>query len=188
MDNIKGDEIRHGKMIYLDALSKDRLASIPDEPLSESMLNRLHEHDVALQPITSREVVEKVKAQGGLIFAICLRADKSCIGVCSLMDVDWKSRRAQLKIAIVDGAHYTIDRLCDVIQTVLQFTYWEANLNRIYVYCPSDNGVLYEALDFCQLTNEGRLRQQIYRNGTYFDLWIYSILQREWSGRQDALE
>lgn len=181
MDNIKGDEVRHGQHVYLDALSKDRLASIPNDPLSEVMLNRLHENSSVLQPMTSRDIVEKVKAHGGLVFAICLREDKSCIGVCSLSDEDWKSRHAQLKIGIVDAAHYTSDMLADVIQTMLQFAYWEANLNRVYVYCASDNSVLRDTLDHSQFTLEGRLRQEIYRNRNYHDLLIYSILQRDWA-------
>ena len=85
-------------------------------------------------------------------------------------------------MGIVDETYYTSEMLGDVLQTVLQFVYWEANLNRIYVYCASDNSVLLDTLDHSPFTHEGQLRHEIYRNGDYLDRHIYSILQREWEG------
>jgi len=70
--------------------------------------------------------------------------------------------------------------LTDVIQTLLQFAYWEANLNRIAVHCADDNVLLITALEKIGFTLEGRMRQQLYRDGRYIDQVTYSILAREW--------
>lgn len=180
MDKIRGDEVRHGKDMYLAAVSKNLIASLDNAFLSKDMLNRLHTHAV-LQPLTASSIIASYKAQGEMVFAVCLRSNNDCIGVSGLGDVDWKSRHAHLTVGIVSEAHYTTTMLADVIQTVLQFAYWEANLNRIAVHCADDNDFMQQALDQVNFTLEGTLRQDIYRNGHYIDKHIYSILQREWS-------
>lgn len=180
MDKIRGDEVRHGKDIYLAAVSKDLIASLDNTFLSEDMLNRLHTHS-ALQPLTASAIIENYKAQGEMVFAVCLRNDDHCIGVCHLGNVAWSLRHADLMLSIVSEAHYTTAMLADVIQTVLQFSYWEANLNRIAVHCAADNDLMQQSLEQLNFTHEGTLRQHIYRNAHYIDKHIYSILQRDWS-------
>ena len=177
---IKGDEVRHGKHVVLEALSKTVIDSMPDAPLSEAMLMQLNDGLRAITPMTAKQVMEAVKAQDGLTFALRLQHEDRIIGACQLSDIDWTGRHAQLCISIVDEAHFTVDMLADVLQTVLQFTYWEANLNRIAMRCLDDNTHLQSALERVGFTNEGRLRQEAYRNGAFMDVLVYSILSREW--------
>ena len=180
---IKGDEVRQGKQIYLDALSKNVIDSLRDDPLSEQMLIQLNDGTVPIFPLTMRQVMQSYKDSGELPFALRLQSDNACIGSCRLAEIDWKSRHAQLFIGFVSEAHFTIEILKDVIQTVLQFAYWEANLNRIYLYCIEDNMLLREAVEQAGFTNEGRFRQEVYRHGRYLDKLVFSILHREWSSR-----
>jgi RimJ/RimL family protein N-acetyltransferase len=183
MDNlIKGDEVRRGTQIYLNALTQDVIAELETIQLSEAMLHQLHDGSTPLTPMTAGQMAQAYQAMGGLAFALRLQTDHACIGCCCLANVAWQARHAQLHIGIVDEIYFTRGILLDVIQTILQFAYWEANLNRIYVRCVEDNTLLCDALEQAGFTNEGHLRQEVYRNGHYLDQVIYSILQREWSG------
>ncbi len=130
--------------------------------------------------------MESYKESGELLFALRLSGDETCIGCCRLTDIDWQVRRAQLFIGIVSEAHYTLEILTDVIQTVLQFAYWEANLNRIAVHCVEDHVLMQAAVEQVGFTNEGRFRQEAYRNGRYLDKIMYSILQREWAQTENT--
>lgn len=178
---IKGDEVRHGKYIYLDAVSKDIIDSLSDNLLTDNILYHLNNGSTAISPMNAKEVLESYKESGELVFSLRLRTDETCIGTCRLGNIDWKSRHAQLFIGIISEAHLTLDMLVDIIQTTLQFVYWEANLNRIYIHCVEDDTLLPEALEQTRFSNEGYFRQEVYRNGCYLDKVIYSILQREWS-------
>ena len=178
---IKGDEVRYGKLIYLDALSNEIIDSLSTARLSETMLIQLNDGKTPVYPMSAQRVAQFAKLEGGLIFAVRLITNKTCIGVCRLTDIAWQARHAKLQISLFDEAHFSADMLIDVIQTVLQFAYWEANLNRVYVHSPEDHTVLHEALEQIGFTNEGCLRQEVYRNGCYLDILIHSILQREWS-------
>lgn len=183
---IKGDEVRHGKQVYLDTLSKQLIDEFADTPLSEKMLIQLNDGSVPIFPMTAKQVMESYKSSGEILFALRLIGAETCIGSCRLADIDWQVRRAQLFIGIVDERYFTLEILTDVIQTVLQFVYWEANLNRIAVHCVADHVLMQTALEQVGFTNEGRFRQEAYRNGRYLDKIIYSILQREWSATNDT--
>ncbi len=182
---VKGDEVRHGKQVFLDTLSKTVLDEFEDIPLSEKMLIQLNDGSVPIFPMTAKEVVASYKSSGELLFALRLINAQTCIGSCRLADIDWQARRAQLFIGIVDERHFTLEILTDVIQTMLQFVYWEANLNRIAVHCVEDHVLMQAALEQVGFTNEGRFRQEAYRNGRSLDKIIFSKLQREWSATND---
>ncbi len=177
---VKGDEVRHGAHLYLDALSKEIIETLADVPLSEPLLYQLNQGDAPISLATARQVAQSYSESDGLVFALRLNPDNTCIGVCQLGDLSWTSRHAQLQISIVDEAALTHTILADALQTILQFAFWEANLNRIYVHCVEDNTLLRDVLDHAGFTNEGGLRQEVYRDGRYLNKFIYSILQREW--------
>lgn len=183
MDNfdIKGDEVRHGKQLFLDAPSQENIDSLDDSRLSEKMLYQLNDGRIAIQPTSAKKVAEASKSSDGLGFALRLQDDDHCIGFARLGDIGWQARIATLTITILDEAYFTVNIVEDAIQTILQFAYWEANLNRIGVDCLEDNSVLREALEKTGFTQEGKLRQEAYRDGRYLDILVYSILVREWS-------
>lgn len=181
MNNIiKGDEVRHGQTIYLSAASKAVIASLSEDSLSETMLTNLHDGSSLIFPTSAQKIAQTMKDKGEVVFAICLSDSKSCIGIAQLHRVSWQARHANLNIAILHEDYLTVEILQDVIQTMLQFVYWEANLNRIAIKCVDNNHLLKTAIENNGFTNEGRLRQEIYRNGSYLDVIVYSILAREW--------
>ncbi|MCA9907770.1 MAG: GNAT family N-acetyltransferase [Anaerolineae bacterium] len=180
---IRGDEVRQGKFIYLDAVSDAVRDTLGDDPLPESLLYQLVEDDRPIAPMTARQVYQTYKDAGELGFALRLSTDKTCIGFCRLGHVSWQARQAQLMVALVREDCLTLELLADVIQTVLQFAYWEANLNRVYADCSADHTLMQAALVQAGFTHEGCLRQEVYRDGRYLDKCVYSILAREWLSR-----
>ena len=179
---IKGNEIRYGKAIYLDGLSKELMGSLSEHPVSEAMLGQDHDRNKAIFPISPQEIATWYKEQGELTFAIRLQNDHTCIGVCRFGEIAWQGRHAQLQLSFFDDSNYQSELVGDTLQTCLQFAYWEANLNRIYLYCGAEQSILKLALEAQNFTHEGTLRQDVYRHGRYLDTHLYSILAREWQG------
>lgn len=180
--SVKGDEVRQGQHVYLDALSKACIATFDDVDLSETMLRQLNDGNTPLTLMTAGKVARTFKDGGGLPFSVRLRADHTYIGVCRLADIGWQARHAQLQVGILDETRLSVVMLADVLQTVLQFAYWEANLNRIAVRCVEDQTMMRQALHRAGFTEEGHLRQEVYRDGHYLDVIVYSMLRRNWSG------
>lgn len=178
---IKGNEVRHGKLVYLDALSDELISTIDSAPLSENILLHLNDGRIAISPQSAQQVLKDYKNSGAIAFALRLQSDQSCIGGCHLANINWQARHAQLCMGIIAEAHFTSEILADAVQALLQFAYWEANFNRIYVQCVEDNILLRTALETVGFINEGCLRQEAFRNGEYLDICIYGILEHDWS-------
>lgn len=183
MDNfgIRGDEIRHGQHIYLDTTSQAIMDSFSDAPLPEALHLHLSDGRVAFRVSTAKAIAGEIKNSDGMVFALCLQETKQCIGLSRLAEIDWKSRRAELSVHLLDEAYLTAEMVTDSICTTLQYAYWEANLNRIGLQCVDNNVLIREAVTAIGFTEEGKLRQQAYRNGQYLDIVKYSILAREFS-------
>ncbi|MEZ4670902.1 MAG: GNAT family protein [Anaerolineae bacterium] len=177
---LKGDDVRRGLKVYLDSISNATIEVLSNVPLSESLLYHLNDGNTPLTPISAKAVGQSYKEGGKLSFSLRLIENADLIGFCRFGDVGWQARHAQLHLSIVEEAYLTPEIVIDVLQTVLKLAYWEANLNRIAVHCIEDNTLLFEALKHTGFTNEGRLRDDVYRNGRYLDRFIFSILCREW--------
>ena len=74
---IRGDEVRQGKFIYLDAVSDAVRDTLGDDPLPESLLYQLVEDDRPIAPMTARQVYQTYKDAGELGFALRLSTDKT---------------------------------------------------------------------------------------------------------------
>ena len=179
--SIRGDEVRRGQHIYLDAVSNDLLDTISDDVLSDTLLNHWHNGTAPLRPTTTKELVQAQKEAGEIVFAVRRIEDDTYVGIASLSDIGWKARHAEMRVGMIDDDYLTADILSDIIQTVLQFAYWEANLNHIGVNCAEDQSALIDALEQVSFLLEGRWRQHLFRNGRYLDQLTYGILAREWS-------
>lgn len=183
---IKGDEIRHGNIIYLDALTTSLIDSMSEEMLSEMMLGQLSDGRAAYSPMSAKTYLQQFKTEGDVTFALRLQEDKRFIGAARFPSIAWQARYARINIAVVLDEFFTKTIMQDVMQTMLQFAFWEANLNRVAMHCIEDNALLAETLDAVGFTDEGRLRQHVYRDGQYLDSVVYSLLHREWVGSNEV--
>lgn len=102
------------------------------------------------------------------------------IGNIALFDVNWVHRSAEVGILIGDKRYWNRGLGGEALQLMVNHAFSTLNLNRVYLRVDVENirGVrAYERVGF---TKEGRLRQAVYRNGIYSDMWIMSILRSEW--------
>jgi len=84
MDNtIRGDDVRYGRHIYLDAVSEDLVNGLPDEIMPASLLEHWHDGNTPMRHITVKQAVRKRKDVGELVFAIRLIDDHTCVGLAS---------------------------------------------------------------------------------------------------------
>ncbi len=108
------------------------------------------------------------------------------IGGCGLDKIDPHSRNAELGLFIGDPDHWNQGLGTDVVRTLLRHGFDTLNLHRIYlrVFEFNERGVsVYRKLGF---TEEGRLREDLYHEGRYWDTLIMGILQSEWDGMKEG--
>ncbi len=107
-------------------------------------------------------------------FAIERRDDRTHIGNASIHDIDWVSQTAWFGLFIGEPSAWNRGFGGDSIQTLVRFAFDEMNLGklRINVFDYNDRAKhVLEALGFVQ---EGCLRRDFFREGSYHDIVILS--------------
>lgn len=102
------------------------------------------------------------------------------VGSCGYFDFDDRSRCAELGIMIGDSSYWGQGIGRDAMLTLLRHGFETLNLNRVFLrtYQYNERALrLYQGLGF---TEEGRLRQDRYHQGRYWDTILMGLLRDEW--------
>lgn len=126
---------------------------------------------------------------GGVNFVIAQRDSLKYLGQINLMMVDTTARKAELAIVLLPE-HQGCGYAREALALLLKYAFDEMNLNRVYLKVYEDNVraiALYERMGF---TREGRLRQEMYREGRYWDIVLMGLLRPDYYGKRgfDACE
>jgi RimJ/RimL family protein N-acetyltransferase len=101
------------------------------------------------------------------------------IGSVSLHRVGHPARHAALGILIGDKTCWTRGYGTDTIVTMLRYAFEELNLNRVWLEVHDFNLRAIACYRKCGFIEEGRLRQDRYRNGEYGDTLVMGVLRDE---------
>jgi RimJ/RimL family protein N-acetyltransferase len=108
------------------------------------------------------------------------------VGSCSFFRMNWRSRHAEAGILIGAREYWGQGYGSDALRTLVHWGFYTLNLNRIYLRVFADNPRAIRSYQKVGFTEEGRLRQDDYRNGTYRDTLMMSVLRSEWEDRLAA--
>ena len=112
-------------------------------------------------------------------FVIRLIETDTPIGFTAIHSLEWGSSVGRLSIGI-GGEHRSSGYGNEALALILRYAFYELNLHRVSleVIAYNERAVrLYERFGFRE---EGRAREQVYRDGKRYDLIMMGILRREW--------
>lgn len=93
---------------------------------------------------------------------------KEFIGVCALKQIDKAAKKAELYICLSPGASGHGYGLL-AVKALLAYGFEKLKLNRIYLYTPAYNTAALRCYHKAGFVQEGRLLQDIVRNGRTYD-------------------
>jgi diamine N-acetyltransferase len=102
------------------------------------------------------------------------------IGNSSLQKIDWLNRSAEAGIFIGNKSYWGKGFGTEAMKLLLQFGFNRLNLNRIYLHVFDTNPRAMRSYEKAGFKLEGRLREDIFKNGAYIDVLMMSILRSEW--------
>lgn len=110
-------------------------------------------------------------------FAIERKDDRAHIGNASLHDIEWVSRTAGFGLFIGEPSAWNRGFGSDAIRTLVRFAFDEMNLRKVRINVFDYNDRAKHILEAQGFVQEGRLRQEFYREGSYHDLVLFSIFR-----------
>lgn len=102
------------------------------------------------------------------------------IGVTSLINIDYSNRNAECIIDIGDKDYWSKGFGREAFQLLLEYAFNELNLHKVYlrVFSYNDRAIrLYQKLGFQE---EGKLKEQLYRNGSWHDILFMGLLKSKY--------
>lgn len=172
-----------GKRIRLRALEKSDLpaavAWLNDPEVTENLLNDTP-LSMDMEEQWYQKMLEKPAEEHILAIDMLDGQEWKHIGSTGFHHVDWKNRIGEYGIMIGDKRQWGKGFGYDATMLMLRYGFNYLNLNKVFLYAIETNtrGIrVYEKTGF---VHEGRLRQDIHKNGRYLDVFIMSVLREEW--------
>ncbi len=147
-----------------------------DIEVKETLRNVLPVGESSLESMI--ESIYKCPYPTNIVFGI--EHDGRLVGVVSLDNINWVSRNAYLSIGIYDKSVWGRGIGKEATKLILKYAFEYLNIHKVNleVYEYNERAIrLYESLGFVQ---EGRLRKNNYRHGSYHDVIIMGMLDREY--------
>lgn len=110
-------------------------------------------------------------------FAIERKDDRTHVGNASIHDIDWVSRTALFGLFVGEPSAWNRGFGGDAIRTLVRFAFDEMNLRKLRISVFEYNDRAKHVLESQGFAQEGRLRREFYREGTYHDLLVLSIFR-----------
>jgi RimJ/RimL family protein N-acetyltransferase len=117
--------------------------------------------------------------------------DGTVIGKCGTGHIDWKNSCVTIWIFIGNPENRSKGYGSDALSLLVNFIFREMNMNRVQLYVFAFNERAVTSYKKVGFVVEGVQKQELFRNGTYNDVYIMSILKREYDaakgGDADAI-
>ncbi|SHI20948.1 GNAT family N-acetyltransferase [Sporanaerobacter acetigenes] len=134
-------------------------------------------------PMTLWEEEEWVKSQkssqdGSYNFAIEDIETKKYIGGCGIQEVNWLSRVATVGIMIGDKEYWGKGYGTDAMKVLMNFIFNNMNIRKIRLSTFSFNMRARKSYEKCGFEVEGILKDEIFKDGKYYDEIIMSVFNK----------
>jgi len=103
------------------------------------------------------------------------------IGNCSIFDINRRARSAEVGLFIGDKSCWNKGYGTEVMRLLLRYGFGTLNLNRIFLRVDAENMGGIRAYEKAGFIHEARLRESDFREGSYCDDLIMSVLRSEWT-------
>ncbi|MGB3365867.1 MAG: GNAT family protein [Acidaminobacteraceae bacterium] len=115
-------------------------------------------------------------------FAIEAKDSNKYIGGCGINEIDWKNSVATVGIMIGDKDYWSKGYGTDAMKLLVKFIFEQMNVNKIKLNVYSFNERARKCYLRTGFTQEGILREELFRDGKYHDIILMGILKSEYFG------
>lgn len=182
-----GNKLLRGERVYLTAITRDDSATIARWFSDVELLRLTSYHNIMPQTVRDQEkrYDRMRKEDQDYTFGVRIQYEEKLIGIISINDPDWRSRWASIGVTIGEKAYWGKGYGTEAIGILLRYAFYELNLNRIELDVASYNERAIRSYKKAGFQQEVVRRQALYRDDTYYDIIVMSILRDEWLQAQE---
>jgi [ribosomal protein S5]-alanine N-acetyltransferase len=170
-----------GKHVYLRALTKADLPAVLPWTSNRTVTRYLFR---GAFPATIDELTDAFEATAksphDVELAVCDDATDRLIGITGLHSIHWVARSCEFRILIGEPSFWRKGLGTESCQCMAAYAFELLNMHKLWLGVTNKNvGALrsYEKVGFAK---EGVLRDEVFRNGQYYDVVRMSMLQNEY--------
>ncbi len=181
-----------GRRVRLRPIEKDDLPRFVKWLADEETRSFLSQHLPYSLMQEERWYEDNLKAREEQAWAIDVQPEGAAlvpwehIGSCGFFHLNWRCRHAEAGILIGARERWGQGYGSDALRTLVHWGFYTLDLNRIYLRVFDDNARAIRCYQKVGFVEEGRLRQDDYRNGAYRDTLLMSMLRSEWDSQVAA--
>lgn len=113
-------------------------------------------------------------------FAICFPPRETARGMIKLAR-QWEEIREWDVGWALHPQEWGMGYAAEAAWQVMDWAFRELNVHRIVAFCHVDNAASMRVMEKLGMHRDGRLRETRWLNGRWWDEYVYSILEREWT-------
>ncbi len=177
-----------GNKVYLRALEKEDISGNYFQWFNDQEVCRFNSHGRFPNNMEKMEAyLHRAYTDPSLVvFAIISRKNDVHVGNISLQGINLIDRSAEYAIILGEKDYWGKGIAKESSDLILHHGFMNLNLNRIYCGTTDDNIAMQKLAVYMGMTEEGRRREAIYKNGVYHDIVEYGILCREYFSKQQG--
>lgn len=117
-------------------------------------------------------------------FAIETIASNKYIGGCGINQIDWKNSWVIIGIVIGDKDYWSKGYGLDAMNVLVGFIFNQMNINKIKLNVFSFNERAIACYEKCGFIREGVLREELFRDGKYYDVIAMGMFRKDFSAKK----
>ncbi|MCQ1531337.1 GNAT family N-acetyltransferase [Lutispora saccharofermentans] len=179
----------YGDKVKLRAYKKEDI-KLAYEYMNDSEMKRLLVAQIPYPMILEQE--EKwfeslLTAKDTYSFAIEDLETGKYIGGCGINSINWLNRIATIGIFIGDKEYWSKGYGTDALNVLIKFIFQQMNINKIKLNVFSFNKRAIRCYEKCGFKVEGVFKQELFRDGQYYDDHAMAIFFEDWQKANFAL-
>jgi RimJ/RimL family protein N-acetyltransferase len=101
------------------------------------------------------------------------------MGVCSWKNMVWKNRTCELELQM-GTKNQSESHAADAVLTMCALLFHELDMFRVGAFVPESEIFNRDVLEKNGFERDGILREHVFKDGAYEDVWTYAALKKSW--------
>lgn len=174
----------NGKIVYLRGLERTDLELLKKWLSDEKVTYYL---EMGERPPTSEYLNQHFEqylyGPNDISFIIMHKKDDVPIGWSGLHGLNLVKHSCDMRFFIGETKYRKMTNILDTQELLLEYAFMKLNMHKVVAGANVENKGSWKTLERGGFVKEGTFRDYVYRNGRYYDMYMYSILKKEYDER-----